>query len=136
MATLHLEIITPERVAYNEQVDSVVLPGREGEFGVLPQHVPFLAALHPGELRVVQGGTLHHLAVGRGVAEVTPTRVRVLTETALREEEIDVAQVEEALERAKKALEAASDGSEEARALMATIQASTVQIRMKRRLGA
>ncbi len=56
MATLRLEIVTPENKAFSEDVDMVTLPGSEGELGVYPQHVPLLTTLRPGELRIFKNG--------------------------------------------------------------------------------
>jgi F-type H+-transporting ATPase subunit epsilon len=132
MATIHLEIITPEKKAYEADVDTVVVPGVEGEFGVLAQHEAFLTLAQPGELRVTTGGRTEFLAIGKGYVEVTGQIVRVLTDMALKEEEIDESKVEQALERAKKALAEKSDGAD-AEALAATIQKSVAQLALKRR---
>src|SRR6266513_2502844 len=66
MATLRLEIVTPERIAYAEDVEMVTLPGSEGELGVYPKHVPVLTILRPGEVRVVKDKRATSLAVGEG----------------------------------------------------------------------
>jgi F-type H+-transporting ATPase subunit epsilon len=132
MPTIHLEIITPEKKAYEADVDSVVVPGIEGEFGVLSQHEAFLTLVNPGELRVTTGGKTEHLAVGKGFVEVTGQLVRVLTDMALKEEDIDESKVEAALERAKKALAEKPTGAD-AEALAATIQKSVAMLHLKRR---
>jgi len=130
---IQLEIITPEKEAYSQQVESVVLPGVEGELGALGGHEPLMTLINPGELRVNQSGTTHHLAVGQGIVEVTGTKVTVLTDMALQENEIDEDEVEKALERAREALAEKEEGSEEAELLMATIQKSMAQLGVKRR---
>ena len=79
MATLRLEIVTPEAIAYSEDVDFVTLPGPEGEFGVYPRHVPLLTAIRPGELRVLKDGRETFLAIGEGFAEIRADAVSVLT---------------------------------------------------------
>jgi F-type H+-transporting ATPase subunit epsilon len=132
MPTIHLEIITPEKKAYEADVDSVVVPGIEGEFGVLAQHEAFLTLVNPGELRVTTGGKTEHLAVGKGFVEVTGHLVRVLTDMALKEEDIDESKVEAALERAKKALAEKPTGAD-AEALAASIQKSVAMLHLKRR---
>ena len=71
MATLRLEIVTPEATAYSEDVEMVTLPGVEGELGVYPNHVPLLTTLNPGELRVLKGGKETFLAIGEGFVEIT-----------------------------------------------------------------
>ncbi len=107
-----LEIITPERVVVSEEVDEVVLPGIEGEFGVLHGHIPFLTALKVGELVYKRGGKATHLAVSWGYVEVTGENVKVLAETAERATDIDLGRARKALEGAQKVLTAGRDDSE------------------------
>ncbi|MEM6822435.1 MAG: ATP synthase F1 subunit epsilon [Verrucomicrobiota bacterium] len=130
---LQLDIITPEKKAYSESVDSVVLPGVEGEMGALTGHEPLMTMIQPGDLQVIQGGETQHLAVGEGFVEVTGSKVTVLTDMALQESEIDESHVEEALKRAQEALEEKEEGSEEAALIMASIQKSLAQLNVKRR---
>ena len=80
MPTLRLEIVTPERKTYSEDVDMVTIPGADGEYGILPLHVPLITALKPGELRILKGGQEMFLATGGGFAEVMPDRVSILTD--------------------------------------------------------
>ena len=80
MATLRLEIVTPETRAYSDDVDMVVIPATEGEIGVLPMHVPLMTQITPGELVVLKGNQTLHLAIGEGFVEVTQERVNVLTD--------------------------------------------------------
>src|SRR5438270_780986 len=89
MATLRLEIVTPETTAYSEDVEMVTLPGSEGELGVYPKHVPVLTILKPGELRVIKDKRATSLAVGEGFIEITPERVSVLTDMALEARLVD-----------------------------------------------
>jgi len=130
-----LEIVTPEKRVLSESVDSVVLPGSEGELGILPSHIPLVTALSPGELSYSQSGKTEHFAIGTGFVEVTGERVSVLTDMALIENEIDEKTVEAALERAQaRLLEIKQDsGSEEVALVMAMIQKSTAQLHLKRR---
>src|SRR5690349_24501388 len=104
MATLRLEIVTPEAKAYSEDVDFVLLPGAEGELGVYPNHVPLLTTLHPGELRVLRGGKESYLAIGEGFVEITATSVSVLTDMALTPAVIDEKAAEAAVARAQAAM--------------------------------
>ena len=83
MATLKLEIVTPEAKIYSEDVDMVTLPGSEGELGVYPKHVPLLTTLKPGELRVMKDGRETAMAVGEGFVEIKADAVSVLTDMAL-----------------------------------------------------
>ncbi|MFZ4765786.1 MAG: ATP synthase F1 subunit epsilon [Roseimicrobium sp.] len=130
-----LDIVTPEKRVFSEQVDSVTLPGSEGELGILPQHIALVTALNPGELAFAKSGKIEHLAIGTGFVEVTGRHVSVLTDMALGEGEIDEKTVEEALKRAQDQLEALKHdtGSEELAFVMANIQKSMAQLTVKRR---
>ena len=77
-----LEIVTPERKVLSELVDIVVAPGEEGEFGVLPSHIPFLTKLKVGELRFRIGAAARHVAIMGGYAEVLPDHVTILSPAA------------------------------------------------------
>ncbi|PYK47662.1 MAG: ATP synthase F1 subunit epsilon, partial [Verrucomicrobia bacterium] len=90
MATLRLEIVTPEEKIYSEDVDMVTLPGSEGELGVYPKHVPLLTTLMPGELRVLKNGRESSMAIGEGFVEIKADAVSVLTDMALESEKIDI----------------------------------------------
>ena len=107
---LHLEIVTPERLAYSDTVDSVVLPGAEGEMGVLPHHAPLLATLGVGELRIRKGGEEEFFAIAGGFVQVRPDKVVVMAETADMASEIDVEKAQEARREAERALESGFDG--------------------------
>jgi len=85
MAKLQLEIVTPESKAFSEEVDMVVLPGVEGELGILPLHVPLMTRLLPGEVRITQGPKQIELVVGNGFVEVT--RVFLPRETLQRQKQ-------------------------------------------------
>jgi F-type H+-transporting ATPase subunit epsilon len=132
MATLKLEIVTPEEKIYSEDVDMVTLPGSEGEFGVFPKHVPLLTALKPGELRVRKDGRETSLVVGEGFVEVKADGVSVLTDMALEAEKIDIAAAEAAVERAKAAMKE-DHGAAEVAAIQASLQKALAQLRVKRR---
>ncbi len=134
---LQLDIVTPEKKVFSDAVDNVYLPGADGEMGVLPQHAGLVTALQPGELRYLHNGTVHHMAVGSGFAEITQTQVVVLTDMALGEAEIDVAHMEEAIQRAKEQLiaEEHSMNSEEVAFLQGAIARSSAALHFKRRRG-
>lgn len=131
--TLRLEIVTPEAKTYSDDVDSVVVPGIEGELGILPRHVPLLTQLTPGELRVHKDGTEIRLAVGEGFVKITPEKVAVLTDMAVRESDIDEAAAEEAIRRAEAAMSGEKLGNEEYAANSAALQRSLALIKVKRR---
>jgi F-type H+-transporting ATPase subunit epsilon len=104
---LLLEVVTPDRLVLSTEADVVVLPGVEGQFGVLPGHIPFLSALQIGEMYYRKGGQTEYLAVSGGFAEVTGEKVTIVAESAEKGREIDVERAKRALERAEKRLAAA-----------------------------
>ena len=87
---LHLEIVTPERLAYEDDVDTVICPGIEGELGILPHHAPLLSTLGFGELRIRKGGSEESFAIAGGFLQVRPDKVVVMAETADLASEIDL----------------------------------------------
>src|ERR1700724_2448325 len=104
MATLRLEIVTPEEKIYSEHVHMLTLPGTEGELGIYPKHVPLLTSLKPGELRVLKDGRETAMAVGEGFVEIKADGVSVLTDMALESEKIDLAGAEKAVASAQAAM--------------------------------
>jgi F-type H+-transporting ATPase subunit epsilon len=132
MATLKLEIVTPEKTAYSEDVEMVTLPGSEGELGVYPNHVPLLTTLNPGELRVLKGGKESFLAIGEGFVEITGSTVSVLTDMALEPAVIDESAAEAAVARAQAAMKE-DLGKEEVAAVQASLQKALAQLHVKRR---
>lgn len=101
---IRLELVTPERLLVSQEVDEVIAPGYEGEFGVLPEHTQYLAILRIGVLRYRTGDRVQKVAVGGGFAEVTPERVVVMADVAEKAEEIDVERARQAHARAEAAL--------------------------------
>jgi F-type H+-transporting ATPase subunit epsilon len=104
MDKLHLEVVTPARVVLEKDVDIVVAPGSEGEFGILPGHVSFLSGIVPGELRYAADSDKEALAVSTGFAEVFKNRVSILVDAAEKVGEIDADRARRAMERAKERL--------------------------------
>ncbi|MGH2362491.1 MAG: F0F1 ATP synthase subunit epsilon [bacterium] len=104
-AKLLLEVVTPDHLLLSQQVDEVIAPGTEGEFGVLPGHCHFLSTLKIGELRYRVGEVTSYMSVLWGFAQVTPTKVTILAEIAEKAEDIDVGRAETAVEKAKQRLE-------------------------------
>jgi len=133
MATLKLEIVTPEGRAYSDDVAMVVLPSIEGEIGVYPAHVPLMTQLSPGELRITKDGKTTEFVVGTVFIEVTGDSVSVLTDSALGEEEIDENATEEAIKRAQAALKDKNLSSDDTAEVEASLARSLAQIRFKRR---
>jgi F-type H+-transporting ATPase subunit epsilon len=132
---LQLDIVTPEKKVFSDAVEYVYLPGADGEIGVLPMHAGLVTALKPGELRYLHNGRQIALAVGSGFAEVTQTKVVVLTDMALGEADIDEKSAEEAIQRAQEKLNTIehSMDAEEVAYLQGIISKSTAALRFKRR---
>src|SRR4029453_7060334 len=132
MATLRLEIVTPEEKIYSEDVDMVTLPGSEGELGVYPKPVPLLTTLVPGELRIVKDRRETSMAIGEGFVEIRTDAVSVLTDMALESEKITMAPSEAAVERAKAAMKE-DQTPEQVAAIQASLQKALTQLHVKRR---
>jgi F-type H+-transporting ATPase subunit epsilon len=130
---VRLEIVTPEAKSFSDDVDSVVIPGVEGEIGVLPMHAPLMTLLQPGELRVVKGGEETRLAVGEGFVEITQEKIAVLTDMAVKESDIDESAAEEAIRRAEEAMRSERMGDEEQAATKAALMRSLALVKVKRR---
>ena len=130
-----LDIVTPEKKIFSDTVDNVYLPGADGEMGILPSHAGLVTALQAGELRYLHQGQVVGLAIGSGFAEVTQTKVVVLTDSALGESEIDEAQVEEALKRAQEKLANVDHNldMEELAYLQSVIARASAELHFKRR---
>jgi len=133
MATLKLEIFTPEAVAYRDDVEMVLIPAELGEMGVYPMHVPLMTRINPGELVVTKGGENIHLAIGEGFAEITQTNVRVLVDMAMEERFIDEKAAEEAVARAQAEIREALLGGQEVATAQAVLMKSLAQIKVRRR---
>src|SRR3990167_1727374 len=100
---LHLQIITPEKTVFDDEVDQITLPTTSGQITVLPKHIGLITEIEPGELIFKKHQKTTHLASGFGFAQVTQSNVKVLVDLAAPEEEIE----EKAIEEAKKQAEAA-----------------------------
>jgi F-type H+-transporting ATPase subunit epsilon len=129
---LLLEIVTPERLAYSDEVDSVQVPGSEGELGILPYHAPLLSMLGVGELRIRKGGAEESFAIVGGFVQVRPDKVVVMAETADMASEIDVERAQAARREAERAIEAGQEPADLARA-RAALQAALLRIRVAER---
>ena len=130
--TLKLEIVTPDGLAYSEDVEMVTLPGVEGQMGIYPRHVPLMTQMVPGEISVRKGSAEYFLAIGEGLIEVAADHVSILTDMAIAADRIDEAKAEEARQRAEARLrEKISD--EEVASVNASLARSLAQLRVKRR---
>ena len=132
MATLKLEIVTPESRIYSEDVDMVTLPGVEGEMGIYPMHVPLMTQIKSGELVARKSGQDHFLAIGEGFVEITGNRVAVLTDMAIKADDIDETKAEEARKRAEARLSEKLSDEEQATVQSALLH-SLAQLQVKRR---
>lgn len=110
---VEFELVSPESLLLSEPVDMVVVPGEEGDFGVLPRHAPFISAVRPGLINVHDGGKVtERIFVAGGFAEVTPARCTVLAEQAVPVAKIDRAATEQQLKDAREDLSDAKDERE------------------------
>src|ERR1041384_584826 len=107
--TLHVEIVTPEKLVINDQATELTVPGKNGYLGILPGHAPLITELSVGEISYRNaGGQMRFLSVAWGFAEVLPNKVTILAEVAERAEDIDVARAERARIEAEQEIKAAS----------------------------
>lgn len=127
---LHLEVITPERKVYEEDVDMVVAPASEGYVGILPHHAPLFTTLGPGEFKVKRGGVEEVLAVFGGFMDVRADRVVVLTDAAEHAEEIDSTRAQEARDRAQQVLAAGPASAADEQRARAELQRALVRLRV------
>lgn len=132
MSTFLLEIITPDRIVYQEPVEMVTAPAADGIIGILPHHIPLFTRLVEGEVKVARQEGEFYLAIGSGFLEVTREKVVVLVTAAYKADEINEEEMQQALKRAKEALAAGPQGAElvEAQALF---RRSTIALSLVRR---
>ena len=131
--TLHLEIVTPERLAFEDDVDMVVVPGSEGELGILPHHAPLVTTLGLGELRIKKGGSEESFAIIGGFLQVRPDKVVVMAETADLASDIDLERAQAARREAERALETAANEPADLASARAQLQAALLRIRVAER---
>lgn len=132
MATIKLEIVTPEAKTYSDDVDMVTLTGTEGEMGILPQHMALMTQLVAGEIHVRKGTENIFLAVGDGFVQITGDRIAILTDMAILAENIDEVAAEQARQRAVARL-AEKLNEEEAATVEASLAHATAQLKVKQR---
>ncbi|HWT02156.1 MAG TPA: F0F1 ATP synthase subunit epsilon [Pyrinomonadaceae bacterium] len=127
---IQLEVVTPERRVLSEAVDSVTVPGMNGELGILPGHTPLISQLQTGVLSYSKGGATERLHVSGGFVEVNADRVSVLAEIAERPEEIDAARARLAREHAEKTLSAFTGTEEDFEIARARLERSVVRLQL------
>jgi F-type H+-transporting ATPase subunit epsilon len=132
--TIRCEIVSQDRLVYEGDVDIVVIPGKEGEMGILPEHAPLLTTLDLGVVKVRIGTQEEIFTVTGGLAEVQPDIVTVLADAAENVEEIDIARAEEAKRRAEELLEQGPPADiDRYLAIEAALQRSTLRLEAARR---
>ena len=130
---LHLEIVDPTGHLLSEEVDEVVARGINGEFGILPGHVPFMTLLDVGECVYKKEGKAYAIFINSGYAEVNNDRVTILAESAEKPEDIDIERAEASLKRAEKRLKAKQiEGTDFARA-EAALKRSLIRLQMAKK---
>jgi F-type H+-transporting ATPase subunit epsilon len=129
---LKLEIVSPERMVYNDDVDMVIVPGRNGQLGILPHHTPLISSLGVGELRIKKSGTEESMLISGGFVEVRPDKVIVMADLAEHSDEIDEAKAVEARKRAEAELGEVHDPVDIAR-VRASLQTALMRERIATR---
>ena len=130
---LHLEIVTPERRAFEGDVDEVIVPGSEGELGILPHHAPLISLLGQGVLRLKSGGQEQEFAIFGGFLQVRPDRVVVLAETADVAADIDLERAERARREAERVLEGGFVEPADLASARAALQRALIRIKVAER---
>jgi F-type H+-transporting ATPase subunit epsilon len=133
MDTMRCEIVTVERLVYEDEVDSVTAPAVLGEIQVLPDHAPLITALSPGELVVEKGGEAEYFAIGGGYLEVLTNKVTVMADTAEYSDEIDEARAQAARERAEKMLREGPPAAEDYAVIESALRRSLTRLEVARR---
>ncbi len=134
--TIRCEIVSQDRTVFEGDVDIVVVPGADGEMGILPNHSPLLSIIHLGVIKVREGTEEHNFTVTGGLLEVQPTIVTILADAAEDVDEINMARAEEARERARQRLaEGVPPGTEAYLAAEAALRRSNLRLEAARRLG-
>lgn len=130
---LNLKIVTPERVLYEGEVDQVSLTTQMGQITVLPNHIPLVANLQPGEIIIKKGHEYLDIASQGGFVEISPLSVVVLADAAARADELDEKQVEEAVKRAEAAVSQVGVADHDYAALKAMLDVEVSKLRVARR---
>ena len=114
MATIQLEIVSPDRVVYAADIDMLIARSTGGEIGILPKHIPLVTGLQPHAMKIhVDGGTEQLFAVAGGFMEVTPEKITVLATAAEEPDEIDINRAQRAYDRAQERLKRLREGGAE-----------------------
>lgn len=131
---IKFKIVTPERTVFEDQINQLTLPTQEGEITVLPNHIPLISVLAPGELVAKKDGEEIAMAISGGMMEVRKNEITILADTAERAEEIDLARAEEARKKAEKLKEEKIRLDEtEYAAVAAALEKNLVRIKVARK---
>jgi F-type H+-transporting ATPase subunit epsilon len=130
---LHLEIVTPERLAYSDDVDMVLVPGIDGELGILPHHTPLVSILGVGELKIRKDGDEESFAIVGGFLQVRPDKVVVMAETASLASEIDLEKAQEARREAERTLASGFNEGSDLTSARAALQQALLHVRVAER---
>ncbi len=136
MNLLTIEIVTPEKLIYKDEVNEVIVPTVQGEIAILPQHINLLSQINPGELIVKKGSVQQHIAITGGFLQIEDNKVSILADHAIKAQDIEVAQAQEAKKRAERLMQEKTTDNElriaEAEMLKAILELK-VATRHKRR---
>lgn len=127
---LHFSLVSPERELFSGDVEHVVVPGVEGQFGVLSRHAPFMTVIKPGALRILDGGAERRIYVGGGFADVTPAGLTVLAEDAVDLSTLERGKLDQDLKDAQEDLRDARDEAHRARAAAAIARIEALKAAM------
>jgi len=133
MSTIRLDIITPLRAVYSEDVDSVFVPTPNGTIGVLPKHIPLFTSLSEGEIKIISGSKEKYLAIGGGFMEVTKEKISILVSRAYHAHELNEAEIKKAQTAAKEILSKKAKGVEYADA-QALLRRSVLEMKVLHRV--
>ncbi|MEO0205397.1 MAG: F0F1 ATP synthase subunit epsilon [candidate division WOR-3 bacterium] len=128
-----LEIVTPERLVYSEDVDILTVPTMDGEISILAKHVPLVSIISPGEIKIKKDGEIEFMAITGGFVQVLPHKVIILADAAERAEEIDLERAMKARERAQKLMEEKRGDKITHAEAMAAFQRALVRIKVGQR---
>jgi F-type H+-transporting ATPase subunit epsilon len=109
---LHITVVTPEKTLISEDADEIIIPTTEGEIAVLPEHIPLLSQITPGELIIKKGNQTENLAVMGGFIEVGKNQITILADYAIHAKDINTGKAEEAKQRAERAMKDKTTGNE------------------------
>lgn len=132
MSTLHLKIVTPENIVFEDEVEEVIVTTSDGEIGILPHHANLMSQIIAGEMRIKTKGKIIAMATGSGLVQMIDNNLSILTDMAESSEDIDEKAAEEARKRAQAALEQTLSDEEYASTL-AVLEKSLAQLKVKRR---